>query len=128
VLLASTSVFKDRILLLDTFFRVVVFHGETIAAWRDAGYCDDPRYEHLKQFMQAAKDDAQLIMKNRFPLPRYIECDQHKSQARFLLATIDPVITHTTPSNNSKGGEVVFTDDVPLKVFMEHLKKLAVQS
>lgn len=66
-------------------------------------------------------------MKKRFPVPRFIDCDQHTSQARFLLATIDPVITHTT-MGNVNSGEVVFTDDVNLKVFMEHLKKLAVQS
>ncbi len=66
-------------------------------------------------------------MKKRFPLPRYIDCDQHTSQARFLLATIDPVVTHTS-MGGSGSGEVVFTDDVNLKVFMEHLKKLTVQS
>ena len=38
VLLDSQSVRQDTILLLDTFFHVVVFHGETIAAWREAKY------------------------------------------------------------------------------------------
>jgi len=127
VLLASTSVSPDKMLLLDTFFRVVVFHGETIAAWRDAGYASDPKYENLKYLLQAPKDDAQAILKSRFPLPRYVECDQHKSQSRFLLATIDPVTTHTNTPTQARG-EVVFTDDVNLKVFMEHLKKLSVQS
>jgi protein transport protein SEC23 len=66
-------------------------------------------------------------MKRRFPLPRFIEADQGTSQARFLLATIDPVVTHTNQGQAS-AGEVIFTDDVNLKVFMDHLKKLAVQS
>jgi len=126
VLLASTSIQPDRILLLDTFFRVVVFHGETIANWRKAGYAEDPKHENFKHLLQAPKDDAMVLMKKRFPLPRYIDCDQHTSQARFLLATIDPVVTHT--SMGSSSGEVVFTDDVNLKVFMEHLKKLSVQT
>lgn len=47
VLLASTSVQPDRILLLDTFFQVVVFHGENVASWRDAGtqkiFCKENR-------------------------------------------------------------------------------------
>lgn len=60
-------------------------------------------------------------------MPRYVECDQHTSQARFLLATIDPVITHTS-IDQRRSGEIIFTDDVNLKVFMDHLKKLAVQS
>jgi len=127
VLLSATSVAPDRILLLDTFFHVVIFHGETIAAWRKEGYADDPNHINFKHLLQAPKDDAALILKERFPYPRFIECDQHTSQARFLLATIDPSITHNTMTNQNVG-EVIFTDDVNLKVFMEHLKKLAVQS
>ena len=34
VLLDAASIRPDSILLLDTFFHVVVFHGENIAAWR----------------------------------------------------------------------------------------------
>lgn len=37
VLLDATSVRPDVMLLLDTFFTLVVFHGATIAAWREAG-------------------------------------------------------------------------------------------
>jgi hypothetical protein len=33
---AFGSIRPDVILLLDTFFHVVVFHGETIAAWKQA--------------------------------------------------------------------------------------------
>eukprot|EP01113_Clastostelium_recurvatum_P016077 TRINITY_DN1911_c0_g1_i1.p1 TRINITY_DN1911_c0_g1~~TRINITY_DN1911_c0_g1_i1.p1 ORF type:complete len:769 (+),score=200.66 TRINITY_DN1911_c0_g1_i1:123-2429(+) len=125
VLLSATSVQPERILLLDTFFHIVVFYGDQIAGWRKAGYQDDPQHANLKQLLVAPKDDASLILKERFPYPRYIECDQHTSQARFLLATIDPNITHNSMGNTP--GEVIFTDDVNLKVFMEHLKKLAVQ-
>ena len=32
------SIQPDRILLLDSFFYVVVFHGTTIAQWRKEGY------------------------------------------------------------------------------------------
>jgi protein transport protein SEC23 len=127
VLLSAISIAPDRILLLDTLFTVVIFHGETIANWRKEGYADDPNHANFRQLLQAPKDDASLILKERFPYPRYIECDQHSSQARFLLAIIDPSITHNTLSQGQTG-EVIFTDDVNLKVFIEHLKKLAVQS
>jgi len=126
VLLASTSVQPDKILLLDTFFRIVIHYGETIAAWRKAGYHEDPKHENFKLLLEAPKEDANALMKKRYPLPRFVEADQHTSQARFVLATIDPVMTHTNMGNAS--GEVVFTDDVNLKVFMEHLKKLTVSS
>ena len=40
--------------------------------------------------------DAQRIMDERFPVPRYIVCDQHKSEARFVIAKLNPSITHNT--------------------------------
>jgi len=126
VLLASTSVTPDRILVLDSFFRIILFHGETIANWRRAGYAEKEEYAHLKQLLDTPKEECQMIMKKRFPLPRYIECDQYSSQARFLMATVDPVVTHTTSVGAVNSGEAVRTDDVSLKVFMDHLKKLAV--
>lgn len=126
VLLANTSIQPDRILLLDTFFRIVVWHGETITAWRKAGYHNDPKHENFKQLLQAPKEDAQALMKQRFPVPRYVECDQHSGGARFLLAILDPVITHTSMGASPTSSEAIRTDDVSLSVFMQHLKKLAV--
>ena len=38
VLLDATSIEKDKILLMDTFFHVVIYHGDTIGTWRDKGY------------------------------------------------------------------------------------------
>lgn len=128
VLLASTSVTPDRILVLDTFFRIIVHQGETIASWRKAGYAEDPKHENFKKLLQAPKDEALALMKKRWPTPTLVECDQHTSQARFLKATIDPVVTHTSGNSANSGGEMVWTDDVSLKVFLEHLKKVSVQS
>jgi len=124
-LLDSQSVRADTILLLDTFFHVVVFHGETCAAWREQRYHEQEEHVAFRNLLEAPQADAQTIMDNRFPVPRYIVCDQHKSEARFLMAKLNPSVTH-----NSEGGAgaQVFTDDVSLRVFMEHLMKLAVQS
>eukprot|EP01132_Coremiostelium_polycephalum_P009305 gene9305-11406_t len=130
--LSASSISANSILLLDTFFHVLIFHGETIAKWRKAGYDKDPSYANFKDLLQAPKDDAAVLLKTRFPYPRYIECDQHSGEARFLLATIDPNITHHTSNKTGVPGTdaagVVFTDDVNLHVFLEHLKKFAVQS
>lgn len=125
VLLDNCSMKPDVILLLDTFFNVVVWHGETIAQWRDKRYQDDPKHTSFKNLLKAPGDDALLILENRFPAPRLIFCDQHKSQARFLMAKLNPSVTH----NHMDGSQVqaIFTDDVSLKVFMDHLVKLAVQ-
>jgi protein transport protein SEC23 len=66
-------------------------------------------------------------MDARFPVPRYIVSDQHKSEARFLMAKLNPSHTHNSNLDGGNGGAQVNTDDVSLRVFMEHLMKLAVQ-
>ena len=67
-----------------------------------------------------------ISARRRFPVPRYIVCDQYKSEARFLMAKLNPSVTHN--STDANGGQPIFTDDVSLRVFMEHLMKLAVCS
>ena len=45
VLLDVTAIAAEKILLLDSYFTVVVFHGITIAQWRKAGYQDQEGHE-----------------------------------------------------------------------------------
>ncbi|XP_014666484.1 PREDICTED: protein transport protein Sec23A-like [Priapulus caudatus] len=129
VLLDSSSIQIDRILLMDSFFHLVIYRGETIAQWYKAGYHNQPEYENFRQLLQAPVDDAQEILENRFPMPRYVESEHMGSQARFLLSKVNPSQTHNTMYTWSQdAGAPVFTDDVSLQVFMDHLKKLAVSS
>jgi protein transport protein SEC23 len=110
-------------LLLDTFFHVVVFHGETIGAWREQGYHEQEEHAAFRALLEAPQSDAQLIMDARFPVPRYIVCDEHKSEARFLMAKLNPSTTHNSNLDaGGGGGAQVNTDDVSLRVFMEHCK------
>jgi protein transport protein SEC23 len=52
---------KDSvILLLDTFFYITIWKGETIVAWEKAGYQEDPSYENFKNLLQAPIDDAKV--------------------------------------------------------------------
>ncbi|KAL9655272.1 hypothetical protein ABK040_009046 [Willaertia magna] len=124
--LDATSVKPNAILLLDTFFSVLIHNGETIAQWREAGYQNQPKYEYFAKLLELPKEDAKVIIKDRFPYPRYIECDQLSSQARFLIAKINPSITHRD-TYGQQGGTIVPTDDASLQVFIDSLKKLAVQ-
>lgn len=94
VLLDSSSILAERILLMDTFFQIVIYLGETIAQWRKAGYQDMPEYENFKHLLQAPLDDAQEILQARFPMPRYINTEHGGSQARFLLSKVNPSQTH----------------------------------
>lgn len=130
VLLDTSSIQPDKILLMDTFFQILIFHGETIAQWRAMKYHEMKEYENFKQLLQAPVDDAQEILSTRFPMPRYIDTEAGGSQARFLLSKVNPSQTHNTMYGygGTDAGAPVLTDDVSLQVFMEHLKKLAVSS
>uniref|UniRef100_A0A7M4ETA1 Protein transport protein SEC23 n=1 Tax=Crocodylus porosus TaxID=8502 RepID=A0A7M4ETA1_CROPO len=129
VLLDSSSILADRILLMDSFFQIVIYLGETIAQWRKAGYQDMPEYENFKHLLQAPLDDAQEILQTRFPMPRYINTEHGSSQARFLLSKVNPSQTHNNLyAWGQESGSPILTDDVSLQVFMDHLKKLAVSS
>ncbi|XP_047333971.1 protein transport protein SEC23 [Impatiens glandulifera] len=125
-MLDVAAIAADRILLLDSYFTVVVFHGATVAQWRKAGYHNQPEHAPFAQLLLLPLDDADAIIKERFPVPRLVICDQHGSQARFLLAKLNPSATYTSdmPSHER---EIIFTDDVSFEVFMDHLQRLAVQ-
>lgn len=125
-LLDVAAIAADRILLLDSYFTIVIFHGSTIAQWRKAGYHNQPEHQAFAQLLQAPRDDADAIIKERFPVPRLVICDQHGSQARFLLAKLNPSSTYNSDSHHP-GGDIIFTDDVSFEVFLDHLQRLAVQ-
>uniref|UniRef100_A0A0C9RQQ2 Protein transport protein SEC23 n=1 Tax=Wollemia nobilis TaxID=56998 RepID=A0A0C9RQQ2_9CONI len=127
-LLDVAAIGADRILLLDAYFTVVIFHGMTIAQWRNAGFQNQPEHQAFALLLQAPRDDADAILKERFPAPRLVVCDQHGSQARFLLAKLNPSATYNSDMGPPPGGDIIFTDDVSFKIFMDHLQKLAVQS
>ncbi|KAK9467407.1 hypothetical protein V1512DRAFT_134871 [Lipomyces arxii] len=128
VLLDSVSIKPDHILLLDTFFHILIFHGETIAQWRKAGYQDKPEYESFRDLLAAPRAEAAELLVDRFPLPRFIDTDAGGSQARFLLSKLNPSTTHQSGGayGGATGSAVVLTDDVSLQTFMGHLQKLAV--
>lgn len=46
-------------------------------------YQNRPEYSNFKQLLQAPVDDAQEILKTRFPMPRYIDTEQGGSQVSF---------------------------------------------
>merc|ERR1712151_723808 len=128
--LDSAALKPNVILLLDAFFHVVIWRGEQIQAWYDAGYQDKEEYANFKALLQAPAEDAKQILGDRFPAPRYIQTNAGGSQARFLTSKVNPSQTYNSQAvyTGASDSSVVITDDVSLKVFMEHLIRLAVQS
>eukprot|EP01071_Lankesteria_metandrocarpae_P003093 Lankesteria_metandrocarpae@DN2755_c0_g1_i1.p1 len=138
VLLDVRSLKSDVILLCDSFFHIVLWNGEKIQKWFEEGYQERADFEHFKRLLQSPINDARDLMAQRFPIPKYIQTHAGGSQARFLLAKVNPSSTHNNQVTGGFGatdgvgvsglGSVVITDDVSLSVFMQHLIKLAVQS
>ena len=124
VLLDSVSIKDDRILLLDTFFHILIYHGRTVAQWRKMGYQDQEEYVDFKRLLNDPKIEAGELLVDRFPLPRFIDTEEGGSQARFLYSKLNPSTSYN--SQEVSRGAVVLTDDVSLQVFMSHLQKLVV--
>lgn len=127
VLLDVLSVTPDRILLLDTFFHLLIYHGETIAAWRKAGYQDLDEYENFRALLAEPRADAAELLIDRFPLPRFIDTEARGSQARFLFSRLNPSKNTGDRYAYTESGGRVLTDDVSLQDFMEYLIKLVVK-
>jgi protein transport protein SEC23 len=112
------------ILLLDTFFYIAVWKGETIAQWEDAKYHEDPNYENLKVLLEQPIEDAKYIMSERFPMPRFFVTKPGESNERKIKVRVNP--SSLTANNATVESGNFFTEDVSLSVFMQHLIKMAV--
>jgi len=123
VTLDAASLMPNVILLLDSFFHVVIWRGETIQAWYDARYQDKGEHSNFKELLMAPAVDAKQVLKDRFPVPKFVQTNAGGSQARHLTSRVNPSTTYHHQIDSG-----IITDDVSLKVFMEHLVKLAVQS
>jgi protein transport protein SEC23 len=86
VLLDSTSIQPQTVLLLDTFFHILIFHGETMAEWRKAGYQDQEGYENFKELLEAPKEDAR------------VRCDYHRRDIHKHYTNITPRTSSKTDS------------------------------
>ena len=130
VLLDSMSLGATKILLLDTFFQILIYHGSTVAQWRKAGFHNMEGYETFRDFLEAPKKEAMEVLVDRFPLPRFIDCDEGGSQARFLMAKLNPSTSYASnPSHmfaQTSGQMDVMTDDTSLQLFMDGIQKIIV--
>ncbi|GME82438.1 unnamed protein product [Ambrosiozyma monospora] len=136
VLLDSASLKADAVLLLDAFFFTVIYFGHVAADWRDQNYPRD-EYPGVYEMIEKSQEEAANLIADRFPLPRYVTCDEGKSQARFLYSKLNPSENDTNglSTGGAMGGyvaaagdanTVVHTEDVSLRTFFQHLAKLVV--
>ena len=126
VLLDIASLKNNVILLLDTFFTVLIWHSDMITKWNKMGYAENPEYENFKVLLEMPVEDAQQIVKERFPVPRLIQTEVGKGPERLLKAKVNP--SNTGKNNTTEEVGYYLTEDVSLKVFMDHLIQYAVKS
>jgi hypothetical protein len=67
VLLDVTSIAPASVLVLDSYFYVVVFHGTTVATWRKAEYHLNPEHAAFAQLLEVCSCGAPLCKPVVFP-------------------------------------------------------------
>ncbi|ODV59012.1 vWA-like protein [Ascoidea rubescens DSM 1968] len=133
VLLDSLSIKSNRILFLDTFFEILVFHGANIAALNSYLQREPDKFlekygnqfkENFDKFLKSPNEDIKDILVERFPLPRFISCKEGDSQSRFLISKLSP--TNAYKDGGFRGEEVhLLTDDLSLQSYFAILVEKA---
>ena len=124
VLCDMESLADDRILVVDTYFFILIWYGKTIHYWKQQNFQDNPDFAHFKELLNISKQDAELLMEDRLPVPRLIECYPSAPFERVLKSKLNP----TSAKTQDDSDENYSTDDVNLKTFMDYLMKLVVKS
>jgi len=127
VLLEMSSMKQNVVLLYDTFFHVLIWHGETIAKWRIAKYHEKPEYENVKRLLEVPVEDAEQIISERFPVPKFIICDQGDETGQERLMKNRVVPNNQNATSTTMGADYI-NEDVTLTLFMNQLFRLALQS
>lgn len=125
VILDASSLRPDCVLLLDTYFRVLIWHGSTIAAWKNQGYQEQEEYQNLRAALEQPMKEANDLVNERFPTPQFVSCDQDSSQARYLLARCNPSSDSSFAAAYGTK-ENLGTDEPSLAKFLQKLKQMAV--
>jgi protein transport protein SEC23 len=58
VLLDSSSLADNVILLMDTYFHILIYHGLQISQWMKAGYQEQEDFENFRELLEAPKAEA----------------------------------------------------------------------
>src|SRR5271170_3021843 len=58
VLLDSSSLADNVILLMDTYFHILIYHGLQISQWMKAGYQDQEEFDNFRELLEAPKAEA----------------------------------------------------------------------
>ncbi|OBZ67637.1 Protein transport protein SEC23 [Grifola frondosa] len=128
VLLDSVSLKPDVILLLDTFFHILIFHGDH----RAMAQSRIPRSRRMYLIFLVITSWYHVgALAGSIPYPPLYRVRPTWQSGPVPALEAQPSTTHMSTSMygtaaGATAGQAIFTDDVSLQVFMEHLKRLAV--
>lgn len=126
VLCDFESLKPDIVLLVDTYFYLLIWRGVNVHGWHQEKMHEQPEYEHLNYLFTQPLDDAKIILEDRLPVPKVVTCYQGSPDERILKSKLNPP---SAQSGNDlyRNDENYITDDVNMKTFMDYLTKLVVK-
>lgn len=126
VLCDFESLKPDIVLLVDTYFYLLIWRGANVHGWHTERMHEQPEYEHLNYLFTQPVEDARIIVEDRLPVPKVLTCHQGAPDERILKSKLNPP---SAQSGNDlyRNDENYITDDVNMKTFMDFLTKLVVK-
>ncbi|KAL0230107.1 hypothetical protein PCE1_003669 [Barthelona sp. PCE] len=134
VLLDISSLQRECLLVLDTYYTVLLHYDEEFKNWRAMNYHEEEGFSWFGDLIASADEHARSILNERWPTPVLHFTHPNHSQMRFLKSILNPpslaVRGQTRPTGNSQNmpftskGNPLKTSDVSYSDFMESLRGL----
>lgn len=118
------SLRPELMMLIDTYFYVLVWQGKTVHGWVQSGYHEQPDYGNLRTLLDLPTQDAKMILEDRLPVPRFVCCHQGSPNERLIKSRLTPA---SSGVSGNQQDENYITEDTSLSTFMEYLIKLVVK-
>lgn len=106
------------VLLLDTYFNVLVWYGESVYGWKEQNLHEEPDYEYLKDLFEMPMQDASDIMYDRLPVSNFYETFKNDGKERYLKSRVNP-----NRARQAEDDGHFVSDDAPITLFMDYLVK-----
>ena len=107
---------EDVILLLESYFNVLVWYGESAYGWKEQNLQEEPYYEYLQEFFSMPMRDASDIVYDKTPVSNFYETFKNDGKERYLKSRVNP----SQPNKVENDGHFV-SDDAPITLFMDYL-------
>lgn len=106
----------DAVLLMDSYFTVIIWYGEHIQGWKQQKLNEDPDYAYLNNLFEAPMNDASEIIYDRLPISNFYQTFKNDGKQRYLKARVNPSVGKGIIESETDGNFV--TDDAPISKFM----------